>query len=152
MDFHNIRMDENLKWGTQKNYFTTKKYVELFIKKKVKKNDIYLSDLNYKFISDFEYFLRKYKPEDHYRPMGNNTVMKHIERLRKMINMAVRMGWIEKDPFSLFKAKFIKKGREFLTKDELDTIEQRDFEIERLQQVKDIFYSAVTPGLPILML
>jgi site-specific recombinase XerD len=147
IDFHNIRMDSNLKWGTQKNYFTTKKYVELFLKKKLKKSDIYLTDLNYKFISDFEYFLRKYKPEDHHRPMGNNTVMKHIERLRKMINMAVRMGWIEKDPFSLFKAKFIKKGREFLTKDELNTIEKRDFEIERLQMVKNIFVFSCYTGL-----
>jgi integrase len=79
--------------------------------------------------------------------MGNNAVMKHIERLRKMINMAVRMEWIEKDPFSLFKAKFIKKGREFLSKDELDAIEQRDFEIERLQQVKDIFVFSCYTGL-----
>ncbi len=147
IDFHNIRMDSNLKWGTQKNYFTTKKYVELFLKKKLKKSDIYLSDLNYKFISDFEYFLRKYKPEDHQRPMENNTVMKHIERLRKMINMAVRMEWIEKDPFSLFKAKFIKKERGFLSADELKTIEQRDFEIERLQQVKDIFVFSCYTGL-----
>lgn len=147
IDFHNIRMDSNLKWGTQKNYFTTKKYVGLFLKKKFKKSDIYLSDLNYKFISDFEYFLRKYKPEDHHQPMGNNTVMKHIERLRKMINLAVRMEWIEKDPFSLFKAKFIKKGREFLSKDELEAIEQRDFEIERLQQVKDLFVFSCYTGL-----
>jgi site-specific recombinase XerD len=147
IDFHNIRMDSNLKWGTQKNYFTTKKYVEIFLKRKFKKSDIYLSDLNYKFISDFEYFLRKYKPEDHHRPMGNNTVMKHIERLRKMINMAVRMEWIEKDPFSLFKAKFIKKEREFLSADELKTIEQRRFGIERLQQVKDIFVFSCYTGL-----
>ena len=147
IDFHNIRMDSNLKWGTQKNYFTTKKYVEMFLKRKFKRSDIYLSDLNYKFISDFEYFLRKYKPEDHHRPMGNNTVMKHIERLRKMINMAVRMEWIEKDPFSLFKAKFIKKEREFLSADELKTIEQRRFDIERLQQVKDIFVFSCYTGL-----
>ena len=147
IDFHNIRMDSNLKWGTQKNYFTTKKYVELFLKKKFKKSDNYLSDLNYKFISDFEYFLRKYKPEDYHRPMGNNTVMKHIERLRKIINMAVRMEWIEKDPFSLFKAKFIKKEREFLSADELKAIEQRSFEIERLQQVKDIFVFSCYTGL-----
>jgi site-specific recombinase XerD len=64
-----------------------------------------------------------------------------------MINMAVRMGWIEKDPFSLFKAKFIKKGREFLTKDELNTIEKRDFEIERLQMVKNIFVFSCYTGL-----
>jgi site-specific recombinase XerD len=64
-----------------------------------------------------------------------------------MINMAVRMEWIEKDPFSLFKAKFIKKEREFLSADELKTIEQRRFGIERLQQVKDIFVFSCYTGL-----
>jgi len=57
------------------------------------------------------------------------------------------MEWIEKDPFSLFKAKFIKKGKEFLTKDELEAIEQRDFEIERFQQVKDLFVFSCYTGL-----
>ncbi|WP_170179748.1 phage integrase SAM-like domain-containing protein [Flavivirga rizhaonensis] len=43
---------------------------------------MFLSELSYKFIIDFGRFL-KYQES-----MGNNTVMKHIERLRKMINLA----------------------------------------------------------------
>jgi hypothetical protein len=43
------------------------------------------------------------KRTDHIKPMGNNTVMKHIDRLRKMINLAVKMEWIEKDPFTAHK-------------------------------------------------
>jgi integrase len=79
--------------------------------------------------------------------MGNNTVMKHIERLRKMTNLAVRMEWMEKDPFIAHKAKFIKVEREFLSKDELFKIENKNFSIERLDYVKDLFIFSCYTGL-----
>ncbi len=147
IEYHNTSMDENLEWGTLKNYFTTQKYVSLFLKRKLKRDDIYLSELNFRFICDFEYFLRKNRPTDHQRPMGNNTVMKHIERLRKMINLAVRMEWMEKDPFTAHKAKFIKVEREILSKDELYKIENKNFSIERLDYVKGLFIFSCYTGL-----
>lgn len=145
--YHNDRMDKNLEWGTQKNYFTTEKYISMFLTDKLKKKDIPLSELNYRFINDFEYFLRKHQPTDHQKPMGNNTIMKHIERLRKMINLAVKMEWIEKDPFIAHKAKFIKVQRGFLSQEELLRIENKEFGIERLQQVKDLFVFSCYTGL-----
>lgn len=147
IEYHNTRMDENLEWGTLKNYFTTQKYVAMFLKGKLKRDDVSLSELNYRFITEFEYFLRKHKPVDHQRPMENNTVMKHIERLRKMIKLAVRMEWIEKDPFTAHKAKFIKVQRGYLSQEELELIEQKEFSIERLQQVKDLFVFSCYTGL-----
>jgi site-specific recombinase XerD len=145
--YHNDRMDENLEWGTQKNYFTTEKYISMYLTDKLKKKDIPLSELNYRFINDFEYFMRKHQPTDHQKPMGNNTIMKHIERLRKMINLAVKMEWIEKDPFIAHKAKFIKVQRGFLSQEELLRIENKEFGIERLQQVKDLFVFSCYKGL-----
>jgi site-specific recombinase XerD len=79
--------------------------------------------------------------------MENNTVMKHIERLRKMIKLAVRMEWLEKDPFTAHKAKFIKVQRGYLTQEELSLIENKSFGIERLQQVRDIFIFSCYTGL-----
>lgn len=145
--YHNDRMDENLEWGTQKNYFTTEKYISEFLNDKLIKKDIPLSELNYRFINDFEYFLRKHQPTDHQKPMGNNTIMKHIERLRKMINLSVKMEWLEKDPFTAHKAKFIKVQRGYLSQEELELIEQKEFSIERLQQVKDLFVFSCYTGL-----
>ena len=147
IEYHNTRMDENLKWGTLKNYFTTQKYVDLFLQRKLKRNDIFLKELNFRFINDFEYYLRKHTPTDHQRPMGNNTVMKHIERLRKMINLAVRMEWLDKDPFAAHKAKFQKTEIPFLTESELSEIEKKEFKIERLQQVKELFIFSRYTGL-----
>ena len=34
IEYHNVRMDENLKWGTLKNYHTTARYIDLFLRKK----------------------------------------------------------------------------------------------------------------------
>ena len=87
---------------------------------------MYLTELGYKFIIDFERFLR------HQNDMGNNTVMKHIERLRKMVNLAYKMEWIDKDPFIKFKAKYLRKDREYLTLEELQKIENKEFNIHRL--------------------
>jgi integrase/recombinase XerD len=67
INYHNEDMVSKLKWGTQKNYFTTHKYIFLFLKQKHQTTDIYLSELSYKFIIDFERFLR------HQKSMGNNT-------------------------------------------------------------------------------
>jgi integrase/recombinase XerD len=71
--------------------------------------------------------------------MGNNTVMKHIERFRKLINLSRKLGWMERDPFINFKAKRIKTERGFLSLLELQEIEKKNFTIPRLQLVRDLF-------------
>jgi len=147
IDYHNTQMSESLRWGTLKNYFTTQKYIKMFLKKKFKTDDIYLSQLTYKFLIDFEIFLRVHRPTDHQKPMGNNTVMKHIERLRKITSLAVDIEWMEKDVFSKFKPKFKKNERQFLTQNELQSIEEKQFSIERLELVKDLFIFSCYTGL-----
>lgn len=139
INYHKEDMEGKLKWGTQKNYYTTEKYVFKFLLKTYKTTDKYLRELDYDFVIKFEKYLRGHIPKDHQKKMGNNTVMKHIERLRKLINLAFKLGWIEKDPFINFKAQFIKNDRGFLSLEELQSIENKQFTIERLQLVKNLF-------------
>ncbi len=73
--------------------------------------------------------------------------MKHIERFRKMISLAVTLEWVEKDPFTKYKQKFDRVERQCLTIEELKRIEEKDFDIERLQQVKDLFVFSCYTGL-----
>ena len=139
VNYHNEDMEGKLKWGTQKNYFTTQRYISKFLQKTYRTSDKYLQELDYDFIIKFEKYLRNYIPEDHQKPMGNNTVMKHIERFRKLINLSHKLGWIERDPFINFRSKFIKKERGFLSLDELLEIENKQLNIARLRQVRDLF-------------
>ena len=147
IDYHNTQMSETLTYGTLKNYFTTQKYIKDFLLKKRKTQDIYLSQLTFRFLVDFEKYLRSYVPEDHQKPMENNTVMKHIQRLRKMVTLAYKMEWIDKDPFIKFKPTYIRKEREFLSEDELQNIIEKEFSIERLKLVKDLFIFSCYTGL-----
>ncbi|HXH99321.1 MAG TPA: site-specific integrase [Sphingobacteriaceae bacterium] len=147
MDYHNLHMKEILAPGTIKNYFTTVKYLKEFIGQQFKKEDIYLSELDYQFLSKFEYFLRRYQPIDHHKGMENNGVMKHLERFRKMIRLGAKLGWIEKNPFELFKLKMQKVERGYLTAEELTSIEQKEFDIQRIQYAKDLFVFSCYTGM-----
>ncbi len=147
VEYHNNYEKQRLEWGSIKNHYTTQKYIKRFLNEQLKVKDIFLSQLQYKFLTDFEMFLRNQKPKGLLRACNNNTVMKHIERLRKMINMAVQNEWIEKDPFAKFKKSFTKYTRGYLTQEELEKIEQKEFSIARLQQVKDLFVFSCYTGL-----
>jgi integrase/recombinase XerD len=114
MNYHNTEIKKLLEPGTMKNYYSTERYVKEFLLNKRKKRDIYLSQLDYRFVIDFEIYLRQRKPDKGQRPCLNNTVMKHIERLRKMINIALKNDWLLKDPFLRFERKIISKDRQAL--------------------------------------
>lgn len=147
MDYHNLHMKEVLAYGTMKNYYTTARYLKEFVAKQFKKQDIYLSELDYQFITNLEYFLRTYEPTDHHKGMSNNGVMKHLERFRKMVRLAVKLGWLEKNPFELYKLKMQKVERGFLTSEELAKIEEKDFTVQRIQYAKDLFVFSCYTGI-----
>ncbi len=131
IQYHNEEMKSELEWGTLKNYKTTQKYVSEFLKSKLGRSDIFLTELNYKFVVDFEKFLKSYKPKDHQKPCGQNTTMKHIERLRKMINLAIKIEWLDKDPFAKFSPKFNRTKRGYLNEEELSNIINKQFNCSR---------------------
>ena len=147
VDYHNQAMRDTLAWGTMKNYFTTQKYIHRFLKERFGTTDMFLSELSYKFITDFEFYLRNYKPKDHQKPLGNNGVMKHLERFRKMVTMAVKMEWVSRDPFDKYQLKFHRVDRDFLNHEELEAVENKDFKIVRLQWVRDLFVFSCYTGL-----
>ena len=147
MEYHNSDQGQLLEPGTMKNYYTTQKYIKEFIKERFKTSDKYLSELSYKFITDFEYYLRNRTPEKGQKALNNNGLMKHIERFCKMINLAVRLEWIDRNPFHAYQLKFDKVEREYLTKDELARIEAKKFNIVRLQVVQDLFVFSCYTGL-----
>ncbi|CAM4336114.1 phage integrase SAM-like domain and Arm DNA-binding domain-containing protein [Gillisia limnaea] len=123
LTYHNTKMVNVLTLGTLKNYFTTERYIKRYLKNKLRTNDIYLKQITYKFILDFEQFLRNGKSINQSQPLNNNGVMKHLERLKKMMGLALRLEWIEKDPFLRFSLKFTKPQRAFLSQSELEVLE-----------------------------
>lgn len=145
--YHNFTMKSVLKHGTLKNYYTTEKYLKRFLKIERKTGDIYLKHLNYAFIIDFENFLRRNVAQLHSRPLTNNGVMKHLERLKKLLNLAQKLEWIERDPFVKFSLKFVRTDRPYLSQNEVDMILNFDFKKKNLNRTRDVFIFSCYTGL-----
>jgi site-specific recombinase XerD len=146
MEEHNTIMEKILKPGSLKNYYTTARYLKVFLKKKYNLDDIHLGDLRFEFITAFEYFIRSnsLKKND---PCTNNGTMKHLERLKKIVSWAVKNEWIEKNPFIGFQLKFKRKDRDFLNGREMSSIESADLSNPMLQTVRDLFIFSCYTGL-----
>lgn len=147
VQYHNANINKSLKPGTLKNYFSTEKYLKQFLEERLRTDDIYLVQLNYRFITDFENYIRTYKPKKARRTCSNNGAMKHLERLMKITNLALKMEWLEKDPFRNFKLRYIRNERDYLTERELGLIEATSFMTVGLNRVKDIFLFSCYTGL-----
>jgi integrase len=147
VEYHNQNINGALKPGTMKNYFSTERYLRQFLRERLKTDDIYLVQLNYKFIVDFENYIKTYKPKKERRTCSNNGTMKHLSRLMKIVNLSIRMEWLEKDPFKNYKLRFIKNERDYLSERELDLIEETSFMTIGLERTKDIFLFSCYTGL-----
>lgn len=145
--YHDVHMKNVLKPGTMKNYKTTDKYIREFLKVKMKTEDIYLKQINYSFITDFEHFLRTYKSKTHRPTPSNNGVMKHLERLKKLLNLAQKLEWVDKDPFAKFSLKFDKAERDYLNEEEIKSLMSFRSERTTLNKTRDIFIFSCYTGL-----
>ena len=147
IDYHSRKIQGTLSLGTVRNFSITESYIKKYLDKVFKTSDIYLRRLDYKFICDFESYLYTYWPKGHPKAMGHNTVMKHIQRFRKMVTLAFHMEWLDKDPFIRWKPTWEKREREFLSENELSNIETYHFPIERLDRVRDLFVFSCYTGI-----
>ncbi len=147
IEYHSKKIENTHASGSIRNFAVTENYVHKFLVQEKKTSNIYLKHLNYKFLCDFERFLHAHYPKGHIREMSHNTVMKHIQRLRKIVTLAYHLEWIDKDPFRRWKMTFEKKERDFLTANELSNVETYEFPIERLERVRDLFLFSCYTGL-----
>ncbi len=127
--------------GTAERYRTCKKHVESYIKQKYKRNDIPVQDIDHKFITGLEYYLKTT------RKCAHNSAIKYITNFKKIIRIAHANDWIDKDPFLHWKAKLKIVEREFLNEDEIQKIINLNLKMERLDQVRDIFIFCCFTGL-----
>ena len=143
--FHTAQIKEQIGSGycegTYKRYNVTIGKLERFILHQYKRSDIPLSDLNHKFITGFDFFLRTVDKLDH------NTVVKYIKVLKKVVNLAVANEWIPANPFIRFKAAYKDTNRGFLSADEIETIQKKKFVIPRLAIIRDLFLFSCYTGL-----
>lgn len=101
---------------------------------------IYLR-LTTKFITDYEFYLKSIQKLQHNSAMGN------IKKLKKIVRQCVANDWLEKDPFKSYKITTRETHRNFLLKEELELLLKKDLQVQRLDQVRDIFLFSCYTGL-----
>jgi site-specific recombinase XerD len=137
IDHHHNQMKEMVKVGeysqrTLDNYAYDTKQVRVFMKKKLKIADIPLPELRMSFITEFEHFLMLKGT------MSQNTIHKIIKRVKAVVNMAVRLEWLVRNPFDKFVCRYTHPERKVLTQEEINTLISKPL-VGKLEQVRDMF-------------
>lgn len=127
--------------GTMQRYNACKKHIEEYLLFSYKKKDIPVQKVDHKFITGLDYYLKSQKDCAH------NTALKYIVNFKKIIRIAYANQWIDRDPFFHWKGSWKSSEREFLTDSELKEMAEKEFEIPRLELVRDIFLFCCYTGL-----
>ncbi|MEI2749764.1 MAG: site-specific integrase [Ferruginibacter sp.] len=127
--------------GTLERYKTSLKHTVDFLQWKYNISDIDIKKIDHAFITEYEFYLRSV------RKCNNNTAVKYIKNFGKIIRLCIANGWLDKSPFVNYKSKVKEVERAFLVEDEIQTILNKVFATERLNQVKDIFLFSCFTGL-----
>jgi site-specific recombinase XerD len=127
--------------STCDKYRITRDHLAEFLKKEYRLSDISLKEINHKFICDFELFLLAT------RGCAENTAAKYIQFFKHIIIIALKNGWIYKNPFANYNIQVKKTDRGYLMQEEIEVLMKQKFETKRLERVRDIFVFCCFSGL-----
>ena len=101
-----------------------------------------MHEINLAFITEFENFLCN---DQSLKPISAN---KHTQRLKTVMKFASKLNYVPFNPVASHeRLKEQKKEIVFLTDDELYEIENKEFKIERLGKIRDLFIFSCYTGL-----
>ena len=143
--YHNDQFEKldgsEFSYGTYKKFTSALTSLKAFLEWKFKKKDVYLTEVNHKFITDYEFYLNTVQYQQH------NSAMVNIKKLKKIIRKCVANDWLDKDPFKSYKITTKETYRNFLMKDELEILHNKNISVQRLDLVRDIFLFSCYTGL-----
>ena len=127
--------------ATHKRYETSLRHTQAFLKFQFGVSDINIEKVDNAFINDYDYYLRTTNK------CNNNSTIKYIKNLGKIIRICLSNGWIIKNPFLNYKGKIKTVNRVYLTEEEIQRMADKCFDIDRLSQVRDVFLFCCFTGL-----
>jgi site-specific recombinase XerD len=127
--------------ATHIRYETSLKHTADFLKWKYKVSDIDIRKIDHEFITSYEFYLKSVCN------CCQNTTSKYIKNFGKIIRICLANGWLQKNPFINYKNKIVEVERAFLSMEEIETMLNKVFISDRLNQVKDIFLFSCFTGL-----
>ncbi len=144
-EYHNQQMksliDKDYAPGTYERYCTALRHTKEFLEYKYRVSDFPVKQVNYEFITEFEYFLKVV------RKCAHNTAIKYLTNFKKIMRICLGNGWIDRDPFINYHFQLKEVEREILMEHELQALADKEFATTRLDQVRDIFLFCCFTGL-----
>lgn len=128
-------------YGSLKNYKTSLRFLAEFIPTYHNKKDIPLKDVNYKFCESFFAFLTTVKT------CKQNGANKQIQRLKTIINYAIKLGYLQTNSLNSFSLEFTPVNKIALTMEELLRLQALELNRVVLQNVRDVFLLQCYTGL-----
>ncbi|WP_372642243.1 site-specific integrase [Ancylomarina sp.] len=142
---HNERCEKrigiDMAEGTVERYRTCLKHTKDFLKQQYHVSDLPLNKINHQFITDFEHYFRTI------RKCSTNTTFKYLKNFKKITNWALANEWMRSYPFAKIKFKMEKVDKGFLDDEELNKLMEKNFEIKRLEVIKDLYLFCCFTGL-----
>lgn len=126
---------------TISRFDTCLKYFREMSQNQYQRKDIPLKEVTNGMIHDYIHFLKAEKG------LQENTVIRYMKVVKKVLNIAVNYDWIQKNPFGNIRFHEKEVNKEFLTKEELETLRTKEFDIPRLELVRDVFLVQCWTGL-----
>jgi site-specific recombinase XerD len=155
IDEHNLHFSKLVKIGERskaslQKYKRVMELIKIFNNKTYGSNDVLIDKINSAYIYNLESYLKFESDYKGKTGIKNNSVVKYFKNLKTICNYAIRMELIDKNPFNTYNGKIKVNEAIFLTQEELESIENKTFKIDRLERVKDIFlFSCYTGYAPV---
>lgn len=128
-------------YSTVNRYDNCLKSLSEVIEKEYGKKDITFFEFNGELIHKYELYLKIDKG------LSANTLVRYMKAIKKISNLAIAKGYLKIDPFAGLKFRQLKTNPVFLTMEELERIKEKDFSIERIGLVRDVFVFCCFTGL-----
>jgi site-specific recombinase XerD len=103
--------------------------------------DIKLKDLDYNFIIGYHTYIKSIEGLKH------NSAAKNIKNLYGVIHTSIKNKWLTDNPFRDFSCNYINTPRCYLTDDEIDSLCNKKFDLDRLTKIRDVFIFQIYTGL-----
>lgn len=127
--------------GSYEQLIINRRRVEMFLRDRYNLSDIPIKEIEPQFIEDYYTYLLEE------RKLAGSTLLIAITKLKQIMLIAQRKGYIHINPFAAFRFKAQTRDRGYLTEDELKrfmTVELRRY---KQRQIRDIFVFCAFTGL-----
>ena len=142
---HNMNFEKQVgkkySQGSYKNYKTTLKYLIEFVPLYSGRKDIDLKAVNYRFCEAYFTYLTTEKT------CHVNGANKQIQRVKKIVNYAIRLGYLQNNPMASFSIEFTPVHKVALTMEEINKLAGLDLQRQVLKDVRDVFLVQCYTGL-----